>query len=450
MINLRRNIASSLGLERAETAPVLLSALLFYLLMTGYSILRPLREEMGLAGGVDNLPRLFLVTLGAMVLAAPLLGWLVRRHRREIFIPVAFRFFAVNLLLFFILLKTASGGLLVLAGRAFYVWLSVFNLFVLSLFWSFMADGFGYGRSRRLFGIVALGGTLGAMLGSGLTTLLVGVVGSHNLFLVAAAFLEGAVRCVGPLGRRFAQDASALDAAADSPSRGGILSGVTRTAGSPYLLGISAYIFFYSLTATFLYFEQAQIVAANVLGRAERAAMFGTIDFWANTLTLAGQLLLTGPMLRKLGSGPVLALLPLVVAAGFAAVGTWPTLTILVVFQVARRAGNYALAKPARETLFTVVDRSDRYKAKNFIDTFVYRGGDALGAGIFARITAGGAGMVTVAWLAVPIALMWAAVAVYLGRRQRALAAALRGSGHGIPADGHGHAAAPPAAPGQF
>jgi AAA family ATP:ADP antiporter len=410
-----------LALREGETAPVLLSTLLFWLLMTAYYILRPIREEMGLAGGVDNLPRLFLVTLGAMVLVAPLLGWLVRRHRREVFIPVAMRFFAANLVLFYFALRFAGPELMILTGRVFYVWLSVFNLCVLSLFWAFMADGFGYERSRRLFGIVAIGGTVGAVLGSGLTTFLVDVIGRHNLILVSLVLLEGAVRCVGALSRRFVADGFAPTAPATPEPDGGVLAGVTRTVRSPYLLGISAYIFFYSLTATFLYFEQARIIADNVVGRDARAAMFGTIDLWANVLTLAGQLLLTGRLLRRLGSGPVLALLPVAVAAGFAALGAWPTLTVLVVFQVVRRAGNYALAKPARETLFTVVDREERYKAKNFIDTFVYRGGDALGAGIFARILA--TGVASVAWIAVPVAAAWAVVAVLLGRRQRSLAA---------------------------
>ncbi len=195
---------------------------------------------------------------------------------------------------------------------------------------------------------------------------------------------------------------------------------MTRTLRSPYLLGISLYIFFYTLTATFLYFEQARIIAANVLGRDARAAMFGSIDLWTNVLTLGCQLFLTGRLLRKLGTGWILALLPLIVGVGFAALGAWPTLAVLVVFQVARRAGNYALAKPARETLFTVVPREDRYKAKNFIDTFVYRGGDALGAGIFARITS--VGVVSVAWLAVPVAALWLVVALVLGRRQQRLA----------------------------
>jgi len=417
-----------LALRGEETAPVLLSTLLFWLLLTAHYILRPLREEMGLNGGVENLPSLFMVTLSAMILVAPLLGWLVRSFRREVFIPVALWFFAANLLLFYAAMRLAHGDALVMAGRAFYVWEAVFNVCVLSLFWAFMADGFGYERSRRLFGIVAVGGTVGAVTGSALTTSLVESVGRPNLFLAAVVMLLGAAWTVRVLARVF--DSGRTGRPGAGPAGGSILAGITRTLRSPYLLGISLYIFFYTLTATFLYFEQARIIAANVLGRDARAAMFGAIDLWTNILTLGCQLFFTGRLLKKLGTGWILALLPLIVGVGFAALGAWPTLAVLVVFQVARRAGNYALAKPARETLFTVVPREDRYKAKNFIDTFVYRGGDALGAGIFARITS--VGVVSVAWLAVPVAAVWLATAMVLGRRQKQLATA--GDDAGAPA----------------
>ena len=407
-----------LGIDPRETRAVLWSALLFYLLLNSYYILRPLREEMGLAGGVDNLPRLFLVTLGAMALVAPLVGWMVRRFSREMFIPLALRFFAANLVLFYLLLRLGGDRPGMLAGRVFYVWVSVFNLVVVSLFWAFMADGFGYDRSRRLFGLIAAGGTLGAIGGSGTTSLMVGIVGRPNLMLLSALLLELAVRCVGTLAREFRRLDPTGHPGAPSRRDGGIWAGITRTLASPYLLGISSYIFLYSLTSTFLYFEQARIVAEHIAGREARASLFGLIDLLTNALTLVCQVLLTGRLLRRLGSGPVLAVLPVATIAGFLALGAWPTLSVLVAFQVLRRAGNYALAKPARETLFTVVDREERYKAKNFIDTFVYRGGDALGAGISGRLIPG----LAAAWPAVPAAAVWAVVAILLGRRQQRMA----------------------------
>ena len=421
-------LQTALGVRPEERSAVLLSSFLFTLLMSGYYILRPLREEMGLAGGVDNLPRLFLVTMGAMVLAAPLFGYLVRRFPRDVCVPVAYRFFALNILVFYLCLSLAGDSALVTMGRVFYVWVSVFNLFVVSLFWAFMAGGFGYGRSGRLFGIVAVGGTLGGIVGSGLTTLLVDLVGRHNLLLISLLFLEGAARLVPILARRFAAMGPPLaenpdaSATADAAAGGGILGGIRLAFGSTYLAAVSAYLFLYSLTSTFLYFAQADIVAANVATREARTAIFAAMDFWTNLLTLGGQLLLTGRLLRRLGTGPVLALLPLVTAVGFLVLGASPTLAVLVVFRVVRSASNYALAKPARETLFTVVDRNVRYKAKSFIDTFVYRAGDALGAGVSGWLAAAGLGLTPVAAAAVPVAGVWAAVSFYLGRRQRGLA----------------------------
>ena len=388
--------------------------------MSSYYMLRPLREEMGLAGGVRNLPRLFMVTLAAMAVVAPLLGWLVRRYRREVFIPLAYRVLGSNLLIFFAVMHLAPESSMVTVGRVFYVWLSVYNLFILSLFWAFMVDLFGYPGSRRFFGIIAVGGTMGAILGAGLTEQLVPLLGRANLMLLAVVLLEGAVRCVGVLSRRYE---NAPTTVAPEPQKDrGMWAGVTLTLRSPYLLGIGGYLFLYSLTSTFLYFEQAEIVSRAVAEGVERAVIFARIDLWTNILTLAGQLFVTGRLLKRLGTGMVLALLPVLVALGFTALGLWPVLAVLVVFQVVRRAGNYAFAKPARETLFAVVDRESRYKAKNFLDTFVYRAGDALGAGIFSLLTATGAGLTAIAWTAVPLALVWSLTGVFLGRRQRRLA----------------------------
>ncbi|HPF70461.1 MAG TPA: MFS transporter [Candidatus Krumholzibacteria bacterium] len=403
------------ALREDETVPVLLSCLVFWLLMSGYYILRPIRDEMGIAGGQDLLHRLFLVTLAVTALAAPAVGWLVRRFRREVFLPAALRFFALNLVLFFAALKLADPVRLAWAGRVFYVWLSVFNLAALSLFWSFMADGFGYERGRRLFGMVAVAGTVGAITGSGLTTALVEAVGRPALLLAALVLIEGAARLVPVLSRRF--DALAGDAPRPAAADSGILAGLTRIARSPYLAGTAAYVFLYTSLNTVLYFEKTRLVAAGVAGATARTAVLGSIDLWANGLTLVVQLLLTGRLLRRLGAGPLLVLLPVGFGGAFLALAIHPTLALFIVLQTVLRAANYALAKPARETLFTVVPREDRYKAKNVIDTFVYRGGDAAGSLITAGATA-------VAPVAVAAAAAWAALAVALGRRQRTLAAA--------------------------
>lgn len=425
MVYLRKFLQKSLGVRKDETTLVLLSALLFYIVMSSYYILRPIREEMGIHGGVRQLPQLFLITLAVMALIAPIFGALVRRFPREKFIPIVYRFFAGNLIIFFLVLGRLEGPNLILAGRVFYVWISVFNLFALSLFWAFMADGFGYERGRRLFGIIAIGGTLGAIFGSGLTANLVDVIGRNNLLLFSILLLELAVQTIKSLSGRFREAAFHAENGPDRPvakaSGQGVMAGFSLTFSSPYLLAISAYLFLYSLGSTFLYFEQASIIDANVLTREARTVIFGRIDLWTNILTLCGQLLVTGRLMPRLGTGKVLALVPVAVAFGFAMLGFAPTLTVLVIFQVVRRAGNYALIKPARETLFTLVDRNVRYKAKSFIDTFVYRGGDALGAGLVSLLTASGAGATGIAYAAVPLALVWGVVGLYLGRRQQEL-----------------------------
>ncbi len=426
MIRIRHFLQKSLGIRKDETSLVLLSALLFYIVMSSYYILRPLREEMGIHGGVRQLPKLFLTTLAVMALITPMFGALVRRFSREKFIPIVYRFFAGNLIIFYLVLGHIEGESLVLAGRIFYVWISVFNLFALSLFWAFMADGFGYRRGRRLFGIIAIGGTLGAIFGSGLTAYLVDVIGRNNLLLGSILLLEVAVQTVKSLSGRFRSADFHAENGPDRPVAkapgGGVLAGFSLTVSSPYLLAVGGYLFLYSLGSTFIYFEQANIIDANVVTREARTALFGRIDLWTNILTLCGQLLVAGRLIPRLGTGKVLALLPIATAVGFAALGFSPTLMVLVVFQVVRRASNYALVKPARETLFTLVDHNVRYKAKSFIDTFVYRGGDALGAGIFSVLTQLGIGLAGIAFMAVPLALVWGGVGLYLGRRQTQLA----------------------------
>jgi AAA family ATP:ADP antiporter len=423
MERLRRHLNRIFDLRPGEPALAFESALLFYLLLSAYYVLRPLREEMGLAGGVENLPRMYLGTLAGTIAIAPCVGWLVRRYRRETFLPLVYRFFALNLLGFQLALRLCDPDQMLLLGRVFYIWLSVFNMLAVSLFWSFMADGFGYHRSRRLFGLIAIGGTAGAILGSGLTALLIERIGRAWLMVISAVLLELGVRLIGRLARRFdAAGYRAGEPPVPTVVRGdgkSVLAGITLTFRSPYLMAVAGYLFLYSLTSTFLYFEQAHIVDAQQLTREGKAALFAQIDLWTNLLTFVCEILLTGRLLRTLGTGKVLALLPVGTAAGFAVLAALPGLTVLIVFQVLRRAANYALARPARETLFTTVDNDVRYKAKSFIDTFIYRGGDALGAGTVEALGVAGLGLGPLAAIAVPTAGVWTWLGLYLGRRQR-------------------------------
>jgi ATP:ADP antiporter, AAA family len=431
----RQQLRRIAGLAPGEGALALLAALMIFCLMAAYFILKPLRDEMGIAGGVRNLPYLYLITLGAMLVATPLFGWVSRGRRREVFLPRVYRFFGLNLLVFFALLSLAPTWDLWL-GRVFFVWVSVFNLFSLSIFWGFLADGLGYARGRRLFGVVAIGATAGAILGASLTEQLVGILGRLPLLLVSVGCLELTARMVAVLSRRFARLASEEPVAASGgaaarlrPLPGGqrresVLAGIALVTRSPYLLAICAFLLLYSLSSTFLYLAQAGIVAAAEDGRVARTQLLARIEIWVQSATLLTQLLITGRVLRRFGSGRVLAVLPLVTAAGFVALGLHPVLVVLVLVQVLRRVTNYALVKPARESLFTVLTPTAQYRAKSFIDTFVYRGGDALGAAVYGGLTALGLALAGIAAVAVPLCLVWTMVAVDLGRRQGRLVGA--------------------------
>jgi AAA family ATP:ADP antiporter len=302
---------------------------------------------------------------------------------------------------------------------AFFVWLSVFNLFVVSAFWSLMADLFSQEQGKRLFGFVSAGGTAGAVAGPLLTAALVHRIGTEGLLFLAAVLLELAVLGVGrvvPRGERGALGRGA-------PVGGGVLAGVRLSLGSPYLLGIAAHVLAFTMTATVLYFAQAKIVSVAVADPAGRTAVFARIDFLVNVLVVVIQTLLTGRVLRRAGVGPVLALLPVVTLAALGGLALAPVLAVLVASQTARRAAGYALERPAREVLFTVVTREEKYKAKSFIDTVVYRGGDALSAWASAGLTALGLGVKGSVLMAVPLTVAWVWLALALGRQQQARSA---------------------------
>ncbi len=411
------------GIRDDEFAAAALSCLYFFFLLAGYYVLRPLREEMGLAGGVRNLPWLYLANLVVMLLLTPLFGLLANRTPRRRLVPSAYLFFLANMAVFYVLMRGLPERHDVWVGRVFYVWLSVFNMWAVSLFWATMADRWDLERSKRLFGFIAVGGTVGAIVGAAITASLVDTLGRTNLLFGSMLMLGAAIVTVTALGRLVPARVDRADVS-DAPVGGSMVSGITATAASPYLLGISAYLFLYSLTSTFLYFEQASIVADAVADRAARTALFARIDLWVNILTLVLQLGVTGRLIPRIGVGATLTILPVLTVVGFLALGFAPVLAVLVIFQVVRRGGNYALARPARETLFTIVPPEQTYKAKSFIDTFVYRGGDMLGATLFDALGRLGMGLAGVAFTAVPVAALWGGVGLALGAAQRRRAAA--------------------------
>ncbi len=402
-----------------ELAPVLWASAYFFCILASYFILRPIRDEAGVAGGIRNLPWLFTGTMIAMLVVSPSFAALVARLPRKKFVPIAYRFFLVNLLVFYGLFTMLPDSQQVWVGRAFYIWTSVFNLFVVSVFWGFMADAFRSEQSKRLFGFIGVGGTLGSIVGAAITATLVSVVGTAGLLLISAALLELAVQCVGRLAKLFRDGAEGRAAVPDETViGGGIWDGISHVFKSPYLLGICGYMLLYTIGSTFLYFQQAHIVEGAYQDREARTALFAKIDLAVNILTVLVQTLLTGRLMKRLGVAAMLTIVPAISVAGFLGVALVPTVAVLIGFLVLRRAGNFAVARPSREVLYTVVSREDKYKAKSFIDTFVYRLGDQIGAWADPVLASLGLGMAGVALVAAPLAGLWLLVGLWLGRRQ--------------------------------
>ncbi len=410
--------------ERDEMHAMLVSFAYFFFVLSGWFVLRPVREAVAAATGVSRLPYLFAATLAAVLIANPLFATLVVRYPVRKFITVTYQFFVACMMVLYLLmtyLAPVEGSVADLwIGRAFFVWTSVFNLFVVSIFWAFMADTFRSEQAKRLFGFIAVGGTLGSTLGSAAPAVLAPTIGTPNLLLISAVLIELAVLCVQRFPARAPDHPLARHD--ELPIGGSLWAGFTRVARSPYLLGISAFFVLFTFGSTILYFAQADIVGKAFADRAARTAVMARIEFIVQSLTLVTQIFLTGRLIRWLGLAASLAFLPLVTMVGFAALGTWPVFLTVATLAVVRRAGNFALNNPAMEILFTVVPREDKYKAKNFIETFVYRVGDQIGAWGVAGLTALGLGMAGVAYAAVPLAAIWLVLGVWLGRRQGRLA----------------------------
>jgi ATP:ADP antiporter, AAA family len=399
------------------------SWLYIFSVLSSYYILRPIRDEMGVAGGVENLQWLFTGTLLGMILVNPPFAALVAKLPRVRFIAVTYRFFMVNLLIFIVLLHMANAEQYIWVGRVFFIWASVFNLFVVSVFWALMVDVFDSEQGKRLFGFIAAGATLGGIAGSSITAALAKEVPATYLLLGSTVLLEAAVFSVRRLSRL--SDALHRRPVAQSGEAligGNVLSGLTHAFKSPYLVNVGVYILLFTITSTFLYFQQAEIARSAFADRGARTAFFARIDLWVNVLTLGAQLFLTGRVLRAIGIALTLALLPALSVLGFSALAMTPTIAALVVYQVLRRAGNFAFARPTREVLFTVVPREDKYKAKSFIDTVIYRAGDQVGAWSYAALGFLGMGMTGISVVAVPLSLAWLINSLWLGRKQEKLA----------------------------
>ena len=417
-MSLQRALNRLVAVRADEVRALLWSFAYFFCLLASYYVLRPLRDEMGIAGGVRNLHWLFTATFVVMLAAVPIFGALVARLPRRRFIPLVYQFFVVNIAIFWALLTLDYAREHV--ARVFFVWISVFNLFAVSVFWSFMADVYRSDQAKRLFGFIAAGGSAGALAGPALTVGLATAIGLVNLLIVAGLLLEAAVLCATRLERVAPESAAApaSAAASRSPIGGNWLAGFALLLRSPYLAGIALWVLLLSLAGTFLYFAQANIVAAASDDPAVRTRIFAGIDLAAGILTLIVQAFATGRLITRFGVGPAAALLPLVFALGFVALAVNPVLLVVIAFQAIQRTANFAISNPAREVLFTVAAREEKYKAKYLIDGVIFRGGDAVSGWLFNALRAAGLELQAISAATVPVVAGWFAVALLLGKAQ--------------------------------
>lgn len=412
-------LPSVIDAEPDEAVPVGWAFLYFFCLLCGYYILRPVRDEMAIEGGVQHLPWMMTATFVTLVLVTPLFGWLSARVSRHRLLQIVYAFFALHLVLFFVAMISHLSPQW--SARTFFVWLSVFNLFVVSMFWSVMADIFSPAQGARLFGVIAAGGSIGAMVGPLLTTGLTYFISIPALLLVSVGFLIACGLCVYRLDRWAKSRPTRQISRQGEPIGGSIWAGVRLALSSPYLLGICLYLFFLTTTATFLYLEQMRLVSEQIPSPEERTRLFALIDLVVNVFTFLAQVAVTSRVISRFGLASALVVLPIASAIGFGVIAVMPLLTVFIMFTIVRRVGEYALAKPAREVLFTVLSREEKYKAKNFIDTAISRGGDAATGWIVTGVKALSVTAGQMAWALVPLALLWGWVGWFLAKQEEKL-----------------------------
>ena len=407
----RERSARLLAVSTDEIPALVAGFSLFFLLFAAYMMLRPVRETMGIAGGVENLQWLFLATFLATLIFVPLFGTLAALLPRRRLLPASYIFSASTLIGLGLAMQLDPTNVWI--GRLFYVWLSVLNLFLISVAWSLMSDIFRPEQARRLFGQIAAGASLGALAGPLLSGVLVEQIGHGGLLLISAALLLATIPCATYLLRRPAVHRSGQQIDNREPIGGSIVAGLTLLARSPYLLGISLFVVLLASVSTFLYFEQAELVAANIPDPVKQTQLFSAIDALVQALTLAVQLLVTARLAKRMGVTVLLTAIPILMVLGFGLLSVAAALPMLLLVVILRRVGEYALARPGREMLFTRVGQEERYKVKNVIDTVVYRGGDAVSAWIRTAVDSVGA-QPMMAGMA--FAALWAGVGYWLGR----------------------------------
>ena len=442
------SLARILNIKKEELPLALLSVAFFFCVLCGYYFLRPVRDAMGVSRGMDELRWLFLGTSGVSLLLVLAFGGVVARMNRRRFIPAAYLFVILCLFVFsgMLIADAAAGGGLIgtdaetavarVVGYVFFVWLSSINLFMTSVFWAFMVDIFDLNQGKRLFAFLGIGGTLGALTGGSATNAISSMTESvylpAGLMLTGAALFGAAIVVMLVLDRlalasehsRLTVEGAAASVTEDQPlSReeigGTFWEGAKAVATSPYLLGIGAYIVLMAISNTLIFFTQANVILENTDTFSQRVSGFAQFDMLAQIATLLTQIFVTTRVIKRIGVGWTLAILPLVTMAGFAILSIWTLYGVMMIFQALHRATRYAVSRPARETLFSVVPPSEKYKAKPVVDVFLYRGGDVAGVGVDGLFAAMGMTLTWVAAATVPMAGMWAMLCVALGRAQQ-------------------------------
>lgn len=405
-------------IEPGERPAVIAAFLLFFCFWAGYFAVRPVRETVGTLLGRDRVADLWVVTWIASLAIVPLYGWIVARFRRTTFLPLTYGFVGVVLAL--IGFAMIGEDINDRVGQFFYVFISVLNLFLISMFWSFLLELFDSGQTKRLFGFIAAGGTAGALVGPFISDMTVERIGNSGvLFLGAGLFFAAIVaqRVLLRIWRENAPSSSRTQAAGDRPIGGNPFAGFALVLKSPYLLGIALFIVLISTVNTFLYFEQLRLVEITFSDTTERTRIFARLDWIVQSLTILSQIFLTGRIAKRFGVTALLTIVPFAMIFGFLALAASGTFAVLAVVFVVRRACEYAFIRPGREMLYSPLDKETKYKAKNVNDVPVYRGADALAAQVSTGLGAAGFGAAAVALLGAVVAALWGFVGWWLGRR---------------------------------
>lgn len=415
---LTRIIRAATRIEANELQATVLSFAFVFVLMTAYFILRPVRDSLSSDWTDEQLSWLWTSTFFISVVAVSLYGGVISRIRMRVIVPSMYAFFALTFVGFYVAGQSFGDNDLV--NRAYYVWLSVFSLYHLSIFWTFMSGLYNREQAKRLFAIIAMGATAGAIVGPAIAALFADRIGNLNLLLIAALLLVLPIAFIGRLEQLRISDLgnakTQTDLAGGRELSANPFSGFKTFASNPYLLAIGLFIVLYVVMNTFIYFELRKMMGD--FDRETRTQIWAGIDLAVNTLTFIVGLFVTGRLASRVGMPATLALIPVFMVGGWLVVALSPVLAVLAGLQIARRAGNYAITRPGREMLFTAVDADSRYKAKPVIDVVVYRGGDMLTAWIYTFFTTSLAfGTAGIAAIAAIIAAVWAVVGVLLGRR---------------------------------